>query len=75
MKEIFRKLCSRKLWAAAVGVIVGIAAAFGIESEDYVQVAGIVTAAASVVSYIFSEAEIDAAAAGRGHDLTTGEDE
>ena len=62
MKQtILEKLKSRKLWAAIVGVIVGLAAAFGIEGNDYAEIAGIVTSAISVVSYIFTEGAIDAA--------------
>ena len=61
MKEIIRKLSSRKLWAAIVGVVVGIAAAFGIEGNDWAEIAGIVTSAVSVVSYIFAEGTVDAA--------------
>lgn len=57
-----RKLSSRKLWAALVGVIVGIAAAFGITENEYAQVAGVVGSVVSIVSYIFGEAKIDAAA-------------
>ena len=56
------KLKSRKLWAAIVGVVVGIAAAFGLDESEWVQIAGVVTSAASVVAYIFGEAQIDAAA-------------
>lgn len=56
-----KKLGSRKLWAAIVGVIVGLAAAFGITENDYAQIVGIVTSAVSVVSYIVGEAQIDAA--------------
>lgn len=55
-----QKLSSRKLWAMIVGVVVGLAAAFGINENDYVQVAGIVTSAASIVSYIFGESTVDA---------------
>lgn len=62
MKQtILEKLKSRKLWAAIVGVIVGIAAAFGIEGNDYAEIVGIVTSAVSVVSYIFTEGAIDKA--------------
>ena len=56
------KLSSRKLWAAIVGVVVGIAAAFGLDESEWVQIAGVVTSAASVVAYIFGESKIDAAA-------------
>ena len=62
MKALIRKLSSRKLWAAIVGVIVGLAAVFGVDASEYTEIAGLVTAAASVVSYIVGEAAIDAAA-------------
>lgn len=58
-----QKLSSRKLWAAIVGVVVGLAAAFGIDGGDYMEIAGIVTSAVSVVSYIFTEGAIDKASA------------
>lgn len=61
-RTILDKLKSRKLWAAIVGVVVGIAAAFGLDESEWVQIAGVVTSAASVVAYIFGEAKIDAAA-------------
>lgn len=58
---IFQKLTSRKLWAALIGVIVGLAAAFGIEENEYAQIVGVVGSVVSVVSYIFGEASVDAA--------------
>lgn len=54
------KLKSRKLWTAVLGVIAGVALAFGVEAEEISAVAGAVTAAVSVVSYIFTEGKIDA---------------
>jgi len=63
MEKLKQKLSSRKLWAAVVGVIVGLAAAFGVEENEYAQIAGIVTSAVSVVGYIFGEAAMDAARA------------
>ena len=56
-----KKLSSRKLWTALIGVIVGLAAAFGIEENDYAQIVGVVGSVVSVVSYIFGEASVDAA--------------
>lgn len=56
-----QKLSSRKLWAAVVGVIVGVAAMFGIEENDYAQVVGVVASVASVLGYIFGESKVDAA--------------
>jgi hypothetical protein len=67
-RSILDKLKSRKLWAALVGVIVGLAAAFGIDSGEYTEIAGIVTSAVSVVAYIFAEGAVDAAAAKGGSD-------
>lgn len=61
MKELIRKLSSRKLWAAVIGVVVGLAAAFGVSENEYAQIAGIVTSALSVVAYIAGEAKVDAA--------------
>ena len=55
-----QKLTSRKLWAAVVGVIVGLAAAFGIEENEYAQIVGVVGSVASVLGYIFGEAAVDA---------------
>jgi len=61
-----QKLMSRKLWTAVVGVIIGLAAAFGLPENDMAQIAGIVTSALSVVSYITGEAKVDAAAVTAG---------
>lgn len=60
MKEFIRKISSRKLWAAIIGVVVGIAAAFGIDSNEYAQIAGLITSAVSVIAYIAGEASVDA---------------
>lgn len=62
MKTIAEKLKSRKLWAALVGVIAGLAMVFGLDKGTITDVAGAVTAAASIIAYIFGEAKIDAAA-------------
>ena len=61
-----QKLTSRKLWTAVVGIIIGLAAAFGLPENDMAQIAGIVTSALSVVSYITGEAKVDAAAVTAG---------
>lgn len=60
--DILRKLTSRKLWAAAVGVASGLSIVFGLDGEVITTVAGAVVSAASVVSYIMAEGRIDAAA-------------
>ena len=69
MEKLRQKLSSRKLWAAIVGVVVGLAAAFGIGENDYAQVAGVVTSAISVFAYIFGEAAVDSARQKYGVDL------
>lgn len=70
-----QKLTSRKLWAALVGIVAGLAAAFGITESEYAQVAGLVTAAVSVVSYIFGESKVDAARQFGADDSLTKKDE
>ena len=60
MSEILRKLTSRKFIMALVGVVIGLAIVFGVETSDISTVAGAVTALASAVSYIMAEAKVDA---------------
>lgn len=55
-----RKLSSRKLWAAAAGVVVGLAMVFGLDENTISNVAGAVVSAASVVIYIITEGRVDA---------------
>ncbi len=56
-----QKLSSRKLWAALIGIAVGIGTIFGIEENDYAQIVGVVGSIATAVTYIFGESQIDAA--------------
>ncbi len=63
MQTIIRKLSSRKLWMAVVGIVVGIAATFGIEANDYIKIAGLVTTVASIFSFNIAEGKADAAGA------------
>lgn len=62
MKKIIQKLTSRKLWMAIAGVATGIAMVIGVDGGDISNVAGAVTAVASVITYIIAEGRIDAAA-------------
>ncbi len=55
-----RKLSSRKLWAAVVGVIAGLAMIFGLDENTISTVAGAVVSAASVAAYVFAEGKVDA---------------
>lgn len=70
MNDIIRKLTSRKFLLALVGMVSGIALAFGVEGNEINEivqaVAGILTAAGSAIAYINAEAEVDAAAAAKG---------
>ena len=60
MKEILKKLTSRKLWLAIGGVAAGLAMALGVDASDLQAIAGAATAIASVISYITTEGKIDA---------------
>ena len=59
---IWKKLTSRKLWMAIAGVATGLALVLGVDGGDISDVAGAVTAVASVVTYIITEGKIDAEA-------------
>lgn len=63
MKNFVKKLTSRKFILAAVGVVVGVCAMFGIDGSAIETVAGAVTAAASAIAYIIAEGKIDAESA------------
>ena len=62
------KLASRKLWAAAAGIITGLALVFGVDEGVINTVAGAIVAASSVVSYIITEGRIDRSALPRSRD-------
>lgn len=55
-----RKLSSRKLWAAAAGIVAGLAMIFGLDESTVSNVAGAVVSVASVVAYIITEGKVDA---------------
>ncbi|MET0016443.1 hypothetical protein [Oscillibacter sp.] len=60
MKEVLRKLSSRKLWAAVVGMAAGLAMVFGLDESMITTTAGAVVSLASVVTYIITEGKVDA---------------
>ena len=64
MEMLKYKLSSRKLWAAVVGMVMGLAMVFGLDETTASTVAGAVVSVASVVTYIVTEGRIDAAAVG-----------
>ncbi len=59
VKEIIRKLSSRKLWTAVVGIAVGIVVAFGGDGEAVERVAGNAMSVITAVVYILAEAGVD----------------
>ena len=57
------KLTSRKFWVALAGLVVGVIALLGIQT-DTSQITGVIMALGSVIAYIVGEGLVDAAAAG-----------
>lgn len=70
MDNLIRKLTSRKFLLALVGMVSGLALAFGVEGSEITEivsaVGGILTALGSTIVYINAEAKVDAAAAAKG---------
>ncbi len=64
MKALKKKLGSRKLWAAAAGLVMGLSMVFGLDENTVSTVSGAVLSVASVVTYIITEGRVDAAAVG-----------
>lgn len=60
MSNFIQKLTSRKLWLSIAGVATGIAMILGVDGSEITNVAGAVTALASIVTYIITEGKIDA---------------
>lgn len=58
---MLEKLKSRKLWAAVVGVIVGIAMIFGLDEGAISTVSGAIVTIASTLGYMIAESKVDAA--------------
>ncbi len=54
------KLTSRKFWTALVGFVVPLLLAFGVSEDTTTQVAGIIMAGATFISYILAEGWVDA---------------
>lgn len=69
MNNLIRKLTSRKFLLALVGVVSGLALAFGVEGSEITQmvsiIGGVLTALGSTVAYISAEAKVDAAGAAK----------
>lgn len=59
MKELIRKIFSRKFWLSAAGVTTGIALILGATESEISTVAGSIVTLGSVISYIIVEGKID----------------
>lgn len=58
---MMEKLMSRKFWAMIIGVVMGVAMAFGVDASEVSEVAGAMTSLVSLVMYMYTEGKIDAA--------------
>lgn len=56
-----QKLTSRKFWAAVIGFVTAMMAAFGVSDLTIEQVVAIITAASTLIAYIIGEGMVDAA--------------
>lgn len=67
MSNFIRKLTSRKLWMAILGVTIGVAMAFGVEGETIVEIVSLVSGAlvsvGSICGFMKAESTVDAASA------------
>lgn len=67
MDNFIRKITSRKFLMAAVGMVSGLALAFGVDGQEITDmvalIGGVLTALGSAITYINAEAKVDAAAA------------
>lgn len=61
-RTVWEKLKSRKLWFAIIGAVSGIAIAYGADENIVQAISGAAVTLVSVVSYIWVEGKIDAAA-------------
>lgn len=61
MKQLLKKLSSRKLWTAIVGVVTGLGIVFGVDQGVASTISGALVSVLSVISYIVTEGKIDAA--------------
>lgn len=69
-RTVWEKLKSRKLWFAIIGAVAGIAIAYGADENIVQAISGAAVTLVSVVSYIWVEGKIDAAAVDQTADLT-----
>lgn len=63
-----RKLSSRKFWAAVSGVVISVMIIFGADSGSQEKIAGAITSAGVLVTYILAEGGTDKAALNNSED-------
>ncbi len=63
-----RKLSSRKFWAAVSGVVISVMIIFGADSGSQEKIAGAITSAGVLVTYILAESGTDKAALNKSDD-------
>ena len=65
MKEFLNKFKSRKFLTCVAGIVMGACMYFGMDMSAIDKVSGAVVAISSIITYIYTEGKIDAAAAGQ----------
>lgn len=65
MKELLNKLKSRKFLTCVAGVVMGACMYFGLDVGTVDKIAGAIVSVGSIVTYIYTEGKIDAAAVGQ----------
>lgn len=75
LDNIILKLTSRKLWLAIAGIATGVAITLGVDGGEITNVAGAITALASVITYIVTEGKIDAESLKQSIEVIATEDE
>ena len=62
MKEFLNKLKSRKFLTCVAGIVMGACMYFGLDVGAVEKIAGAILSISSIVTYIYTEGKIDAAA-------------
>lgn len=65
------KLSSRKFWVCVIGFVSALLVAFNVADQWIAQTTAIISAFGTLVIYILSESNVDAAAAGAAQTVTT----
>ena len=71
MKTLLSKLKSRKFLTCVAGVLVGVCMYFGVDVSIVDKIAGAVVSAGSIITYIYTEGKIDAAAVNQIKDVAS----